>query len=93
MSKEERILTPEECYKGAHDRIISLAEAVIKAYPRTKLKFGVKYKFDFDPTMTYTYHGTVENKYYPDGYYHLFVRQDDETARATKYSDSPTEII
>lgn len=86
MAKEERMLTPEEMYQAAYDRIISIGEAVIKAFPRTVCKIGKKYMWEWDCLSTYTYMGT-------DGFYHLFERNDGKMARATKYSDSPKEVI
>ncbi len=91
---EVQTLTPDQMLDGARDRIFKIAEWHLKRYPRLTLTVGKKYKFKFDSKATYTYKGQFTRPYYPDGYAHIFQRESDEALMyATKYSESPEEIL
>ena len=84
----ERILTPDEMLDGVRDRIFKIANMVITTFPPLPLIVNEKYKFTFDSTMIYIYKGKQKLDQYPDGYCHLFEREDGEVAKATKYYHS-----
>ncbi len=93
MADNISTLTPEQMYRGVHDRIIALAESVIKLSPRLKCIIGEQYKFDFDKKAIYGYKGTQPMPFYPDKFAHVFFRvSDNALLYATKYSQSPEKI-
>ena len=82
--------TPEEMYQQAQTRIISIADAILKAngWKHNYIPLVKTYKFDFDKNSTYHYHGKSI-----DGFFFHFRRNGDfATLAMTKYSTPPSTL-
>ncbi len=88
--------TPDEMLDGAMKRIISIAEAVIKAFPRLVYNTEDVYEFSFDKGVIYKYSGpldTYKGIIFEKDFFHIFQRQSDgQMMVATKYSESPIKV-
>ena len=69
--QKEKILTPEEYYQQAYDRITSIGKAIKAAMSKEVYEVDANYQFQFDKTAVYRYIGVNAEQR------HSFKRQSD----------------